>query len=259
MNWDRRAVVLASRRRRATSSRRSRSRAAPGGRAFRSALSVTSRSPGRGPGRLAAGLRWPRRRWRWPRPTAGPRTRWSCGFATGAMTSLWLGRLDEVERWLERAERRARAESPAASCSSTACEASLRLVQGRPEEALAASAKPSARRPLLASEHALDVGYAGRLAAGAGRAWRHGRGARRARGSAERARPPTCGSPPRSSPRRGRPEEAVDVLAPVHRRHGAGALHRPSGDGRGAVLDAVARERSATAAPRKGRWSGRST
>jgi LuxR family maltose regulon positive regulatory protein len=69
---------------------------------------------------------------------------------------LYQGRLDEAERWLERAERtlRTRAE-PAAGMSLRHARAALELARGRYEEALAAFRAAEKLRSQLAGSHAL--------------------------------------------------------------------------------------------------------
>ena len=76
------------------------------------------------------------------------------GLATGAITLLWLGRLDEVEQWLERAEHTLHPDGePATELIVHHARGLLRLAQGRFDEALAGFRAAERMQALLADRH----------------------------------------------------------------------------------------------------------
>ena len=86
------------------------------------------------------------------------------GLATGAMALLWLGRFDEVERWLARARRAMRPDGePGTELLVHHIQGVLRLVQGQAEEALACFREAERMQTLLAGEHAFAVATKARL------------------------------------------------------------------------------------------------
>jgi LuxR family transcriptional regulator, maltose regulon positive regulatory protein len=166
------------------------------------------------------------------------------GLATGSLTLLWLGRFDEVERWLARARRAMRPDGePGTELLVHEVQGVLRLAQGQVEEALACFREAERMQTLLAGEHAFAVATKARLLqaqAGTGdvtaaRAALAGLSAEERNASAMRiAEAAICLA-------EGDAEQAVEVLAPVI-EGSAPALHRPSAIAEAAVLDAVARD-----------------
>ena len=86
------------------------------------------------------------------------------GLATGAITLLWLGRLDEVEQWLERAERTLHPDGePGTELIVRHTRGLMRLVQGRLEEALTAFREAQRMQALLADRHPFTLRTQARL------------------------------------------------------------------------------------------------
>ena len=86
------------------------------------------------------------------------------GLAAGAMARLWLGRSNEAEEWLERAERSVRPGSrPTTELVVHHGRGLLRLAQGRFEEALAAFRAAEEMQALLVGTHAFAVSVRARL------------------------------------------------------------------------------------------------
>ena len=86
------------------------------------------------------------------------------GLATGAITLLWLGRFDEVERWLERAERTLHpGGEPATELIVHHARGLLRLVQGRFDEALVGFRISERMEALLADRHPFALRTEARL------------------------------------------------------------------------------------------------
>jgi len=86
------------------------------------------------------------------------------GLAAGAMARLWLGRSNEAEEWLERAERSVRPGSrPTTELVVHHGRGLLRLAQGRLEEALAAFRTAEEMQALLVGKHAFAVPLRARL------------------------------------------------------------------------------------------------
>ena len=75
-------------------------------------------------------------------------------LATGAIALLWLGQFDEVERWLERAERTLHPDGePASELIARHARGLQRFAQGRFDEALAAFHAAERMHELLADRH----------------------------------------------------------------------------------------------------------
>ena len=167
------------------------------------------------------------------------------GLATGAMALLWLGRFDEAEHRLVRAERTLHPDGePGTELIVHHAAGLLHLAQGRLEEALAAFRAGARMQSLLAEKHALAV---------AGRARLIQTQARMGRLAAARAALADISEEEKRETSDMRlaaavihlaerePELAVDVLAPVIEGL-APAIHRPSATTEAQVLDAVARD-----------------
>ena len=165
-------------------------------------------------------------------------------LATGAMALLWLGRLDEAERWLERAQRALHpGGEPGSELIVHDARGLLRLAQGRLDEALAAFRAAERMQALLASKHPLAL---------AGRARILQTQARMGQLTAARAGLAEISADDRELANfrvaaaeidlaGGGPEQAIDALAPVIERT-APAIHRASATAEAQVLDAVARD-----------------
>jgi LuxR family maltose regulon positive regulatory protein len=166
------------------------------------------------------------------------------GLATGAMALLWLGRFDEVERWLARARRAMRPDGePGTELLVHHIQGVLRLVQAQAEEALACFREAERMQTLLAGEHAFAVTTKARLlqaqartgdAAAARAALGDTRAEARDASEMRLTDAVVCLAEDKA-------EQAVEVLAPVI-EGSAPALHRPSAIAEAAVLDAVARD-----------------
>ncbi len=166
------------------------------------------------------------------------------GLATGAMALLWLGRFDEVERWLARARRAMRPDGePGTELLVHHIQGVLRLVQGQADEALACFREAERMQTLLAREHAFAVATKARLLLAQ---------ARTGDAAAARAALGDMSAEDRDASEvrmtdavvclaEGAAERAVEILAPVI-EGSAPAFHRPSAIAEAAVLDAVARD-----------------
>jgi LuxR family maltose regulon positive regulatory protein len=85
-------------------------------------------------------------------------------LAVRGTASVWLGHLDEAERSLDRAQRMLPADrEPGLALAVHYGRGLLRLVQGRPEDALAAFTSAERTQRLLAGEHALSHELRSRL------------------------------------------------------------------------------------------------
>jgi LuxR family maltose regulon positive regulatory protein len=166
------------------------------------------------------------------------------GLATGAMALLWLGRLDESERWLDRAQRTLQPDGePGAELIVHQARGLLRLSQGRLEEALGALRAAQRMQAMLAGQHTFSAAvqarliqtqvYLGRL-------------------SDARAELAEISEEERDTGdlrlatavvhlAEGEADQAIDVLAPVI-DGSAAVIHRPSATTEAHVLDALARE-----------------
>lgn len=165
-------------------------------------------------------------------------------LATGAIALLWLGRFDEAERWLERAQRALHpGGEPGSELIAHDARGLLRLAQGRLDEALAAFRAAERMQALLASKHPLAL---------AGRARILQTQARMGQLTAARAGLAEISADDRELANfrvaaaaidlaGGDPERAIDVLAPVIEGT-APAIHRASATAEAQVLDAVARD-----------------
>jgi LuxR family transcriptional regulator, maltose regulon positive regulatory protein len=156
-------------------------------------------------------------------------------YAASAAALVWLGRLEEAERWLGRVDRtqpagRAFESEPVLHYA----RAFVRLGQGRFEEALAEFRAAETARPLLAREHVLPVEVRGwvvitQVLAGetaVARATLAGLTAEERQGAGIRVAAATLALA------EGAPQEAVDVVAPM-----LAAGPRPMADGPPQVLN----------------------
>jgi LuxR family transcriptional regulator, maltose regulon positive regulatory protein len=165
-------------------------------------------------------------------------------LATGAMALLWVGRLDEAEQWLTRADRALQPDGePGTELIVHYASGLLRLAQGRLEEALAALLAAERMQTLLAGTHAFAVAGRARLIQTQARMGELD-AARAALGdmpgeqretSAMRIAAAVTHLADREA------EESVDVLAPVIDGT-AFAIHRASAATEAQLLDAVARD-----------------
>jgi LuxR family transcriptional regulator, maltose regulon positive regulatory protein len=166
------------------------------------------------------------------------------GLATGAITMLWLGRLEEAERWLDRAERTLHPDGePATELIVRHARGLLRLAQGRLEEALAALRAAEREQGLLANRHPFALRTQSRLVQTLARMGQLAAARAALAGMTEEER--------NTSEIRvaaaeihlveGEPELAVDVLAPVIERL-APMTHPPSVTTEAQLLDALARD-----------------
>lgn len=166
------------------------------------------------------------------------------GLATGAMALLWLGRLDESDRWLDRAQRTLQPDGePGAELIVHQARGLLRLSQGRLEEALGALRAAQRMQAMLAGQHTFSAAvqarllqtqvYLGRL-------------------SDARAELAEISEEERNTGdlrlatavvhlAEGEADQAIDVLAPVI-DGSAAVIHRPSATTEAHVLDALGRE-----------------
>jgi LuxR family maltose regulon positive regulatory protein len=86
------------------------------------------------------------------------------GLATGAMALLWLGRFDEAERWLERAERTLHpGGEPATELIVHHARGLLRLARGQFDEALEAFGAAQRMQAFLADRHPFALRTQARL------------------------------------------------------------------------------------------------
>jgi LuxR family transcriptional regulator, maltose regulon positive regulatory protein len=166
------------------------------------------------------------------------------GLATGAMALLWLGRFDEVERWLARARRAMRPDGePGTELLVHQIQGVLRLVRGQAEEALVCFREAERMQTLLAGEHAFAVATRARLVQAL---------ARTGDVTAARAALADATAEERNASEmriaeaviclaEEEAERAIEVLTPVI-EGSTPALHRPSAIAEAAVLDAVARD-----------------
>ena len=166
-------------------------------------------------------------------------------LATGALALLWLGRLDEAEQRIERAERTLQAEGePGTELIVDHAHGLLRLAQGRPAEAVTALRAELRMQALLAGEHAFAV---------AGRARLIHAQAQMGDLAAARAGLADSGAHERDTPEMRlaaavlaltdrEPEQAIAAVAAVVEGR-APAIVSASGAVEAQVLDALARER----------------
>ena len=165
-------------------------------------------------------------------------------LAAGALALLWLGRFDEVERWLERAQRVSQRNADATELIVHHARGLLRLAQGRLEEALEAFWAAERMQSLLYGEHAFAVAGRARLIETHAR-MRELASAREAlAGTSEEARD---SAEIREAAAvihlaEDEPKLAVDVLAPVI-EGGTPMIHRTSAITEALALNAAACER----------------
>jgi len=166
-------------------------------------------------------------------------------LATGAVALLFLGRFDAAERWLERAERTLRPDGePGTELVVHHARGLLRLAQERHEEALESFAAAERMQALLADEHSFTVAGQARLIETHVRMGElaFARGAlaeasEQARDTAEMREAAAV-----IHLAEGKPELAIDVLAPVI-EGGTPMIHRPSAVTESLALKAAACER----------------
>ena len=166
------------------------------------------------------------------------------GLATGAMALLWLGQLDEAERWLARAKRTLHPDGePGTELIVHHARGLLRMAQGRFEEALAALRAAERMEDLLAGTHAFAVAGRARLIQTQVRMGQlaAARAAIAEISEAERAISEMRAAAATIHLAECDPEQAVAVLAPAI-EGSAPAIHRPSVVTEAQVLDAAARE-----------------
>ncbi|MBV9533839.1 MAG: hypothetical protein JO321_00325 [Solirubrobacterales bacterium] len=167
------------------------------------------------------------------------------GLGTGAMALLWLGRLDEAERWLERAERTLQPEGePGTELIVHHARGLLHLAQGQLEDSLAAFHAAERMQTLLADRHPFAVRTQMRLVQTHARMGKMA-AARAALGKVseqERRSSEMCLAAAFIHLAEGEPRRALDVLAPVIDAT-APTTHRPSAITEAQLLDAVAHER----------------
>ena len=166
------------------------------------------------------------------------------GLATGAIALLWLGRFDEVERWLARTRRAMQPDGePGTELLVHHARGLLRLAQGRVDEAVAAFREAQRMETLLAGEHAFAVATQARLLQAKARAG-HVAEARAALAEVSDQDRDTSFVRVTSADihlAEAQPEQALDVLGPVI-EGSAPAIHQPSATVEAVVLDAAARE-----------------
>ena len=165
-------------------------------------------------------------------------------LATGAMALLWLGRFDEAEQWLERAERTLRpGGEPGTELIVDYARALLWLARGSPAEALAALHSATEMERLLAGEHAFAPVVKARLVQTEARTGNLPAAHATLADAGEEE--PNVGDMRAAAAvvhlSEGEPERALELLAPVL-DGSAPVLHRPSMVTEAQLLDAVARD-----------------
>ena len=165
-------------------------------------------------------------------------------FAVGAGSLAWLGRFDEAEQWLARAQRALRPdESPGTELAVHHASGLLRLGQGRLPEALEAFHSAEKMQAMLSSEHGLMVDVRMRIMLTQVRMGE----AQAARERLERIDEPDRERAEVRIPAAAvelaedRPEPAIELLAPVDRADGANAASNVGGRPRAAVRCARAK------------------
>jgi len=164
-------------------------------------------------------------------------------LAAGAMILLWLGRLDEADRWLARAERTLRPGGEPGTELIVHHVRGLRcLAQGRFEEALTALRAAQQMQALLVSRHSLAVAVGARVIETQARMG-HLAAARAALSELTESERDTAEARTAAAVVHlieGEPEPAVGILAPVLDRS-APTTYQPSATTEAQLLDAVAR------------------
>jgi LuxR family maltose regulon positive regulatory protein len=166
-------------------------------------------------------------------------------LATGARALLWLGRLEEAEQWIERAERTLQPDGePGTELIVDHARGLLRLAQGRLDEALTALRAELRMQALLADEHAFAVAGRARLIQAQARMGElaPARAALAGLGERERGAPEMRLAAAVVDLADGEPEQAIDAVAPLV-DGGAPAIVPASAAVEAQVLDALARER----------------
>jgi LuxR family maltose regulon positive regulatory protein len=166
-------------------------------------------------------------------------------LATGARALLWLGRLEEAEQWIERAERTLQPDGePGTELIVDHAHGLLRLAQGRLDEALTALRAESRMQALLAGEHAFAVAGRARLIQAQARMGElaAARGALAGLGKRDRSAPEMRLAAAVVALAAGEPEQAIDAVAALV-DGGDGAIVPAAPAVEAQVLDALARER----------------
>lgn len=165
-------------------------------------------------------------------------------LATGAMALLWLGRLDESERWLDRAEHTLQPDGePGTELIVHQARGLLHLSQGRLEDALAALRAAKRMQAMLAGNHVFSVAVQARLLQA--QVYRGPLAAARA-ALAEVSEEERDNGDVRLATAvlhlaEGEADRAIEVLAAVI-DGSAPVIHRPSATTEALVLDALARD-----------------
>ncbi|MBV8217964.1 MAG: hypothetical protein JO325_05850, partial [Solirubrobacterales bacterium] len=165
-------------------------------------------------------------------------------LATGAITLLWIGRFDEVEQWLERAERTLHPDGePATELIVHYARGLLRLAQGRFDEALAGFRAAERMQALLANRHPFTLRTRARLMETQARMGQldAARAAIADVSDAERGASEILVATAVIHLAASAPEQALDVLAPVI-EGSARRMHPLTATTEAQVLDAVARD-----------------
>ena len=165
-------------------------------------------------------------------------------LATGAMALLWLGRFDDAERWLERADHTLRPDGePGTELLVHHARGLLRLVRGRPGEALKSFEAAQRMQTLLADKHPFALRTRARLLQ---TQVRLGQVAAAQAAIAEMSDAERGASEIRIAAAviqltASEPEQALDVIGPVI-EGSSPTMHPSSAMTEAQVLDAVARE-----------------
>ena len=164
--------------------------------------------------------------------------------ATAATASLWLGRLDDAERWLVRAERTLQPDGePGTELVVHHARGVLHLAQGRFEAALAALRAAQRMQTMLVNEHPLSVAARARLLQTLARAGEieAARAALAELSDDERGTADMRIAAAHVHLAESKHEEALSVLVPVIEGLAA-AVHPSCAAAEAQVLDALARE-----------------
>ena len=165
-------------------------------------------------------------------------------LATGAMALLWLGRFDDAERWLERADHTLRPDGePGTELLVHHARGLLRLVRGRPGEALKSFEAAQRMQTFLADKHPFALRTRARLLQ---TQVRLGQVAAAQAAIAEMSDAERGTSEMRIAAAviqltASQPEQALDVIGPVI-EGSCPTMHPSSAMTEAQVLDAVARE-----------------
>ncbi len=167
----------------------------------------------------------------------------AAAFAVGGNLLVRQGRLEDGERWLERAERALGRGEPATALVLHSARGLLALGRGRPDEALAAFRRAERTQAALSSAHALNVELRSRLLQTQVRVGETAavRAALEAMPADERDRAGMRIAAAAVDLAEDDPEAAVDALAPVIERT-VSALHPSWAAVDASLLDAVARD-----------------